>query len=138
MIFDEVCGQARLPEAISAPSRERERLLGDGPHLLDPVEAVEGDEDVVVRAERLAHEIGVEGDGQRLPQECLRLAWPVIEDEALRVECARENGGETELFRDVERELDALGCGGSVPGEEVQASKLRGQLGNVGVGLVAR
>ena len=82
------------------------------------------------------HEVSLESDGERLPQERLGLARPVEEDEALRVERAREHGGQAELLRDVERELDPLGCHGSIPGEEVQSSELRGQRRDVGVALV--
>ena len=136
VVIDEVCRHAGLPETVSAATGEGERLLRDRPHLLDAVEAVERDEDVVVRAERLAHEVGFESDGERLPQERLGLARPVEEDEALRVECACEHGGQAELLRDLECELDPLGGCGAIPGEEVQPSELGGQRRDVGIALV--
>ncbi len=61
------------------------------------------------------HEVVLERDAQRLAQEGFRLVRPMTEDEALRVQGAREDGGQRTGLCDVEGELDrsarlARGC----------------------------
>ncbi len=79
----------------------------------------------------------LERDLESLTDERLRLVRPPREQHRLRVESLRDELGQVERFRCLERQLDELRGSRSLPGEEVQSSELRCERGQVGVRLLA-
>ena len=126
-----------LPVAIAAPAGEAEGLLHERLQLFGPVGRVQLDQEVVVRAERLWDEVAIERDTEGFPEKRLGLVRPVLEDQALRVQRAREDSRERQGLRDVECALDAVARRRPVAGEVVEPSQLRCEHRDVGIRLVA-
>ena len=108
--------------------------------LLVAVAPVEQVAEVVVRAQGRRGEVVLERDLERVPQQRERLlrASARSSRSALRVQRLRQDLGQPERLRDLDRGLDALVRRRSMLArEEMQPSELRGERREILVGLVA-
>ena len=107
--------------------------------LLVAVAAVEQVAEVVVGAQGRGGQVVLEGEPQRVRDQCPSLLEATARacDQALGVQRIRENVGEPERFGNLDRRVDPLGGEVDLALEEVKPAELGGERCQVGVELVA-